>query len=395
MKRFFKNLAGGFAAYCAVIMGFVVYGVRNLPNQYSLAAGGMAELPFFFTLGSEESVNTAEGAVYTYTARVEALGIVPVKDVSVSVSRRQYVNIGGDIIGIKMYTDGVIVVNVDKVSTAGGSVSPGTKAGLRVGDIITKVNGRPLNSSEALSALIEKSGGRDMVLDVTRGTGEYQFTLHPALSRQGVYRAGVWVRDSSAGVGTVTFTRPETGTFAALGHAVCDVDTGELMPLAKGAVVEAGIKGIYKGSRDGPGELCGVFNGTSVGTITRNTDEGLFGEFSESRYFGGQTVPVGMADEVKTGKAYIIATLDDGGPRAYSAEITKIYSAADTANRNMVITVTDDDLIAKAGGIVQGMSGSPIVQNGMLMGAITHVFVNDPTKGYGIFAENMIEDTAA
>lgn len=234
-----------------------------------------------------------------------------------------------------------------------------------------------------------------MVLDVTRGTGEYQFTLHPALSQQGVYRAGVWVRDSSAGVGTVTFTRPETGTFAALGHAVCDVDTGELMPLAKGAVVEAGIKGIYKGSRDGPGELCGVFNGTSVGTITRNTDEGLFGEFSESRYFGGQTVPVGMADEVKTGKAYIIATLDDGGPRAYSAEITKIYSAADTANRNMVITVTDDDLIAKAGGIVQGMSGSPIVQNGMLMGAITHVFVNDPTKGYGIFAENMIEDTAA
>lgn len=391
MKRFFKNLTVGFAAYCVLIFSVVGYGATTLQDEYTVADNGKIELGNVYSVYTDVSDSTAVSTGQSeYTAEIKALGTIPVKDIKVSFTRRQYVNLGGNIIGIKMYTDGVIVVNVDKVSVKKGSVTPGTDAGLREGDIITAVENTPVNSSREFSSMIEKSQGKALQLSVLRGTREYSMQLTPALSTSGKYKAGIWVRDSSAGVGTVTYTVPD-GSFVALGHAVCDVDTGELMPLSQGEAVEAGIKGIYKGSSDLPGELCGMFTGVSVGRLTGNFSTGIYGKFDDEEYLKGKTVAVARPQEIKEGKAQILCTVDESGPQYYDIEITRLYSPSDTANRNMVIKVTDEKLIEKTGGIVQGMSGSPIIQNSMLAGAVTHVFISDPTQGYGVFATNMLE----
>lgn len=391
MKRFFKNLTVGFAVYCVLIFSVVGYGASSLPDEYTVADNGKIELGNVYSVYTDVSDSAAVSTGQSeYTAEIKALGTIPVKDIKVSFTRRQYVNLGGNIIGIKMYTDGVIVVNVDKVSVKKGSVTPGTDAGLREGDIITAVENTPVNSSKEFSAMIEKSQGKALQLSVLRGTREYSMQMTPALSTSGKYKAGIWVRDSSAGVGTVTYTVPDGG-FVALGHAVCDVDTGELMPLSQGEAVEAGIKGIYKGSSDLPGELCGMFTGVSVGRLTGNFSTGIYGKFDDEEYLKGKTVAVARPQEIKEGKAQILCTVDESGPQYYDIEITRLYSPSDTANRNMVIKVTDERLIEKTGGIVQGMSGSPIIQNSMLAGAVTHVFISDPTQGYGVFATNMLE----
>ncbi len=392
MKRFFKALTAAAAIFCAAIFTVIGLASASLPDEMNIGFGGRPELPEVYALsfGDGQNIPVSGSEDAAAEAEIKAFGLFPVKNVQVNSQRRRYVTLGGGIIGIKMYTEGVIVVSVDEVMTSLGSVIPGEGAGLREGDIITKINGETVTGSDDIARAV--SSGKTVALNVIRGTKPYEMHLTPAANAEGEYKAGLWVRDSSAGVGTVSFIDPATGKFAALGHAVCDVDTGELMPLSQGEAVEAGIKGIYRGSRDGPGELCGVFTGKSVGTLSLNASTGIYGRFTDASQTAGPAVPVALADEVKTGKAQLIATLDSTGPHAYDIEITKLYSAADTANRNMTITVKDEKLIEKTGGIVQGMSGSPIVQNKMLVGAVTHVFVSDPTKGYGIFAENMLED---
>ena len=213
--------------------------------------------------------------------------------------------------------------------------------------------------------------------------------LLPARSKvDSKFKAGLWVRDSSAGIGTVTFYDRKNGIFAGLGHAVCDVDTGEELPISGGDAVNAAVKGCYKGKDGSPGELCGVFAPGEIGELYENCGIGVYGAFSELPKTG--EMPVAIVDEVKTGKAQIISTVDADGPQYYDIEITKIYTKS--GQRNMIIEVRDKRLIEKTGGIVQGMSGSPIVQNGMLVGAVTHVFINDPLKGYAIFAQTMAEE---
>ena len=188
----------------------------------------------------------------------------------------------------------------------------------------------------------------------------------------------------------LTFYDPESRIFAGLGHAICDVDTGEEMPLLAGDIVDAHINGCYKGTKGAAGELCGVFGSQVMGTLMVNGNTGVYGFMNASSALTGKAVPVALRYEVKTGPAQIIATVDGKTPQYYDVEITKIYSGPDTQVKNMIVEVTDEALIQKTGGIVQGMSGSPIIQNGMLVGAVTHVFVNNPLQGYGIFAENML-----
>jgi len=206
----------------------------------------------------------------------------------------------------------------------------------------------------------------------------------------GKYKVGIWVRDSSAGIGTLTFFEKKTGIFAGLGHAVCDVDTGEIMPLAGGEAVEADIKGSYRGESGAPGELCGVFKNAVIGTLLLNNDTGVYGQVSALRYENKQ-LPVAMSYEISTGSAQIIAEVNGDGEKYYDVEITKIYPNSDSHQKNMVIRVTDAELKKETGGIVQGMSGSPIIQDGMLVGAVTHVFVNNPEQGYAVFAQAMID----
>ena len=387
MKHFFKALCATFFALCVGVFSAVVYGTESLPDNISVADSDGYDFGAVFSM--RENVALAAGTLSSgeYKAQITALKVIPVKDITINVTKRRYVGIGGDVFGIKLYMKGIIVVSIDSVTTPSGSKDPAIEAGLKCGDIITHINGEATLSSRQMNDAVENSHGKELRLTVDRSGETLDLTLKPEKSVNGGYKAGIWVRDSSAGIGTITFYDDANGTFAGLGHGVCDVDTGKIMPLNNGEAVRARVNGFYKSSAGNPGELCGVFSDIALGSLRVNCETGVYGELLQPS--GAKTLPVALESEVKLGAAQMITTIDDSGPQYYDIEITKIYPATDLSSRNMIIKVTDPELIEKTGGIVQGMSGSPIVQNSMLVGAVTHVFVNDPTQGYGIFASRM------
>lgn len=326
----------------------------------------------------------------TYQVDISLLHSIPVKSSTVKVSKRQYVIPGGDVFGMKLHTDGILIVGMDDVPTEDGIVNPAKQAGLKTGDVILCVNASPINRVSDLSRVIQ-SESTSVTLTVRRGEKEWHTTLELAISaNDGKPKAGLWVRDSTAGVGTITFICKENGLFGGLGHAICDVDTGAQMPMADGEAVKTHISGCYKGSAGVAGELCGVFQEETIGTLYENCSSGIYGQLKSVSE--QEEIPVATKSEVKVGSAQIIATVDGEGPKRYAAEILKIYPNSDENGKNLVVQITDETLIEKTGGIVQGMSGSPILQNGMLVGAVTHVFVNNALQGYGIFAETMLAD---
>ena len=231
-----------------------------------------------------------------------------------------------------------------------------------------------------------------MRLRIRRESMTFETQLTPIRAQtDGQYRVGIWVRDSSAGIGTLTFFVPQYGMFAGLGHAVCDVDTGQILPLRQGEAVNVRIKGSYKGRSGTPGELCGIFTTEPIGPILRNTETGLYGE-TDALPSDTEALPIALYYEVRQGEATILADVDENGPRAYRVEITKLFVNPDAHQKNLIVKVTDPSLIEKTGGIVQGMSGCPILQNGMIVGAVTHVFLNDPLQGFGVYAQTMLEE---
>ncbi len=299
---------------------------------------------------------------------------------------------GGMPFGVRFFTKGVLVVGVTEVVCDDGSFSPALDAGIRTKDVITKINGMDVNTVNEISALIEQSMGKALILTVERNGLETTFELKPVPSKpDGIYRAGLWIRDSTAGIGTVTMLNSENGKFFGLGHGICDIETGELLPLLRANVSGVTISGIIKGKKGAPGELKGYFGNGASGDLLRNTEAGVSGVLSELSVEAPEK-PLHLArkEAVKEGKAYIYCTLDDNKIGKYAVEIQKIRTKEDTC-KNFVVKITDPILLEKTGGIVQGMSGSPIIQNGKIIGAVTHVLVGDPTRGYGIFIENMID----
>ncbi|MDD4125594.1 MAG: SpoIVB peptidase [Victivallales bacterium] len=293
--------------------------------------------------------------------------------------------------GIKFYIKGVIVVGVTDIETYEGLASPAKNAGLKAGDIITKVNSTEIDTTESLSEIIAKSGGDKTVFSVNRSGETLTFDVYPKKSSEdGVYKAGLWVRDSTAGIGTVTYVDANTNQFAGLGHGICDAETGDPLPLLRGIVTGITITDVVKGLENAPGELKGEFSAYKIGSLFKNTESGVFGVFDSIAPFSSQSMEICFRDELKTGKAYILTTVSGSTPQLYEINIIKIYPNSGKI-KNFLIEVTDKQLLAKTGGIVQGMSGSPVIQNGRLAGAVTHVMINDPTRGYGIFIENMID----
>ena len=275
----------------------------------------------------------------------------------------------GKAIGVKLFAEGVLVVGLSENE---GAVSPAKKGGMKAGDLILTMNDVTIGSTEHLQSLLAENGEREAAF--------------------GVCRLGAWIRDSMAGIGTVTFYDPQTGAFAALGHGITDVDTGKLMPLSRGSVMAASVKAVKRGASGSPGELRGDFDLTrDLGLLYANTECGIFGVLpQENRPEAvGEAIPVARRTEVRTGKAVILANCRGNEVCAYEIEIEKLYGGS-APTRNLLLRVTDPALIALTGGIVQGMSGSPIVQDGKLVGAVTHVLLDDPQRGYGILAENML-----
>ena len=319
------------------------------------------------------------------------LGLIDIKDVSVQVVDRRVVSLCGTPFGIKMVTDGVMVVGTGSVTNLQSqAVNPAEDAGVLEGDVILSLNGEKISSKKQLTQIVSACSGQPISMVIRRGDELEQLTVSPVKSSlDNDYHLGLWVRDSSAGIGTMTFYDPQNGCFAGLGHAICDVDTGQIMPLSQGEIVEASIIGIDPGSSGDPGQLQGAFVAQQAsGLLYANSYNGVYGQLFDAPAYA-QTIPMAQSQEVTEGPAQILTTISGETPAYFDAYIEKVSLSQEEPTKNMVIRITDPDLLEISGGIVQGMSGSPIIQDGMLVGAVTHVFVNDPTRGYGIFAENM------
>lgn len=310
-----------------------------------------------------------------------AVSVILVLTVEAAAAPRMLIP-GGSTIGIKLDTQGVIVTGFAENSSA-------QRAGIEKGDVIVEVDGAEVHTAAALQENLDRAS---VVLTVLRNGKEAQFCVTPNQTAEGA-RLGAYVRDSIAGIGTVTYYDPNTGAFGALGHGVNDAETSILMPLEAGIVIRSAVSKVEPGAVGRPGELKGVFNVREIlGEVDSNTSYGIFGHLTVP--VSGQPLPVASPDEAETGPAEILANVSGDTVRRYDVEIERIFSEDGGTGRNLLVHITDTDLLAQTAGIVQGMSGSPIIQNGKLLGAVTHVLVNDPSRGYGIFLETMLDAAA-
>lgn len=329
--------------------------------------------------------------------RLSMLGFIPLKTVEVRSIESQRVLASGAPIGIKLKTNGVIIINISGVILDDGTkVDPAETAGLLTGDVLIKAGNKDLKSISDLTGVIKSSDGKPLDIVYKREDTEYKTTITPVKSSEdGEYRVGVWVRDSSAGIGTLTFINPVNNVYGALGHGINDIDTGSLLRVGSGTLMESNIKGIKKGVKGAPGELEGdFFNGSDVvGDIKLNSEFGIFGKINKETKKNklGRLYNIGSHSAVKLGKATILTCINGNQVDEYEIEIQRIAKSDLNSPKNMVVRITDQRLLSSTGGIVQGMSGSPIIQDGRLIGAVTHVFINEPTRGYGVFIESMLE----
>lgn len=290
--------------------------------------------------------------------------------------------VGGEAVGIKLLATGVLVMGLDRADT-----------NLKIGDIILSVNDKKLESNVELNNCIKESNGNELKLKFNRGNEEFETIITPLKDEiSGEYKLGLWVKDSSAGVGTITFYDLNSNKFAALGHGVTETKENYILPITAGGITNTTIYSIKKGIAKMPGELKGSITNNIIGQISGNTDKGIYGEIiAKDIIKNKKEINILSKTKVKEGKASILCTLDDNLVNEYEINIEKVLLTSE-GNKNMIIKIIDEELLNKTGGIVQGMSGSPIVQDGKLVGAVTHVFLNDPTRGYGVFVENMIQD---
>ena len=298
--------------------------------------------------------------------------------------------LGGQPFGVKFYNDGVMVIELEEFFNGSHYVCPAKEGGLQVDDVIKKVNGIEIKTNEDLQETATGCGGKGMSFIIERDGKELCKTVKPQANTVGTYLLGAWVRDSCAGIGTVTYYNPDDNYFAALGHGICDRDTGAMMPLGEAEIVGASISSVEKSSTGKAGSLNGYFTDKTLGTVTNNTINGIYGTIIDNSYLSGDRFEIAEFDEIQTGDAQIITTISGDRPESYDLKITSIRNDDPRNNENFVIKVTDKRLLDECGGIVQGMSGSPIVQNGKLIGAVTHVFLNNPEEGYGVAAQFMV-----
>lgn len=322
---------------------------------------------------------------------------IAVKGEEIRISDIEVIPVG-EVIGIKLYTSGVLVVGTAKIDGAdGNSYKPYENTDIKEGDSIIKVAGEYVNSIEELINIVNRNGGNPISINYIRNNNENVAEITPVKDQQGYYKLGLWVRDSAAGVGTMTFYNEQTQTFAALGHPITDIDTGDIIQTSSGEIDDVNIISIIKGKEEEPGKLQGVIQQDSIiGSIYKNTTYGIYGIVKNQANVNidyNRRMNVAMRQEINLGEATILSDIS-GELKEYKIEIQKTYLNNNYDNKSMVIKVTDEELLNRTGGIIQGMSGSPVIQNGKFCGAITHVFVKNPTIGYAVFADRMISELA-
>lgn len=328
---------------------------------------------------------------------IRFLGMIPVKSVQVQNINELEVYPGGIPIGVRVNSEGVLVVGYSDITINDEKQeSPGKAGGLEIGDVILKVNGIEMDNAQDLLKTLKNLDKDVIKVDILRNGQNMTKVIKLQKENDKDYKIGLWIRDSTAGVGTLTFYDKTTGKFGALGHPITDCDTNEKFLIKDGDVVESSIISVRKGEKGCPGELKGIFinENSPNGKIEKNTQSGIFGEINNSSSILKNSSPmrIGLRNEITEGKAKIITTIDENGPQEFDIEIEKLLTQNAPGSKSMVIKITDPRLLEKTGGIVQGMSGSPIIQNDKIVGAVTHVLINKPDTGYGIYIEWMLED---
>lgn len=403
MKKFFLIMSEIFL----IITLVYVCNITNIPSNIILFPNEELNIKTLAGINLKK-LNTEEGNYETLEASTNLSTVVEentktmelqlslfdkvfLKRVNVNIIPETTVVPLGSTIGLKLYTAGVLVVGMSEIENK----KPYNNSGLTEGDLIVSINENEITCTADLVNEIKDTGGNEVKVEYLRDGEKHTTTLTPVKTGQDEYKLGLWVRDSAAGVGTMTFYEPTTGMFGALGHGITDIDTEDLITIAKGEIVNTKILDIQKGEKGTPGELKGsIINQATLGQIAKNTRFGIFGtlnNLSSLNLTSPTEYNVAMREEIKQGPAKIICALDGKNQDEYDIEIQKIYKNNNENNKSMVIKITDKKLIEKTGGIVQGMSGAPIIQNGKFVGAVTHVFVSDPTMGYGIFGDLMIK----
>ncbi len=393
----FKKLITVFCA--AALSALILYAdiLFSFPAQITMYRGqnhskNMGSGVFIGSISSDMGVSSSGENVTpletgTYDATLNALNAIPFKNIKINVTEPDYLCASGELIGLRIHNKGLIVIDTSPIETKDILSSPAENAGLECGDVILEINGIAVQSSSDVSALLKLG---ESVLTVNRNNRIIKLKITPVTDKTDSRpKLGVWVRDSTAGVGTMTYYNPKTNSFGALGHSISDSDTGIMFDILKGTIEKSYVVSLRKGSKGNPGEICGGFSGGNIsGTLLKNCEAGVYGTLTENADISGTLLPAAPMNQVKTGEAYILSTVDSS-IKKYKIEILRTMPFG-SATKGLVIKITDPNLISKTGGIIQGMSGSPIIQDGKLIGAVTHVLINDPTRGYGIFIENML-----
>ena len=409
IKNFYKGVIA-FALAGALAAGWYVC-YDSMPSQVRLIAE--REQQMNFRVPASASIETDQGRMETglyrpvtmvagaseatYQMDVKWLGLIPLKSVEIQVMGEREVSAAGLPIGIFLKTKGVMVVGVGSFNDINGAVREPAKNHLEEGDYIVSYNGEEITGKQQFMSLLSENQGTEVLLGIDRDGAYLEERITPAQNQNGEYKMGIWIRDNAQGVGTLTFV-DEQGNFGALGHGITDSDTGELMELGRGSLYGTKIVAVRKGTDGVPGELTGMIeydDENVIGEITKNTSYGIFGKLNMEKLAEGgirlDTQQVGLKQDIHLGAATMISSINEE-MKEYDIEITAIHMGNDGGNKGLELLVTDEELLNLTGGIVQGMSGSPIIQNGKLIGAVTHVFVHDSTKGYGIFIEDMLKN---
>lgn len=414
-KRCCRILVWSICSSAAAVLlgGWLFYTWEKIPASIRIKAGSEQELSLNVpVMGEIYSSHPEQEAVIPvnlsrpvtvmanrteeYTMEVKLFGVIPFKTVQVEVIPDEMLVPAGVPIGIYVKTDGILVIAQGDFEGMDHARKEPAKHLLQPGDYILKVDQKEVSSKADFTKLVSESEGRQLVLTIRREEEVFEVKVQPEQNVNGEYKLGIWIRDNAQGVGTMTYLE-EDASFGALGHGINDTDTALLMDVKGGSLYKTEIIAVKKGQDGTPGELTGVIDynlSNKIGTINTNSVEGIFGTVNGAEAAAVQTeaMPVGLKQDVELGKAQILCCVDgEKVPKSYEVEIRAVHLDHDNVNRGIELEVTDAALLQQTGGIVQGMSGSPIIQNGKIVGAVTHVLVNDPTKGYGIFIENMLE----
>ena len=404
MRKFIKMLLLVF--FLSILYAYVLV-ITIIPNELVVFEGENISMKTLLGLSiknsESETVETSSNngskisdEIGKSTLEVSLFDKVFLKSVEVNVLPKTKVIPVGNIAGVKLYTNGVLVVGMSEIEGSDNKkYKPYENTGIQEGDRIIKINNKHINSTQDLIETVNMSNGNNINLEYVHQQETKECSITPVQTNNQEYKLGLWVRDSAAGVGTVSFYEPSTKTFGALGHGITDIDTSELINIASGEFVTTRVLNITKGESGNPGKIQGTIeNQKNIGNISKNSRFGIYGiveDLSSLTIDTSKEMEVALRDEIEVGKATILCSLDNQKPQEYEIEIEKIYKDNNYDNKSMKIKVTDEKLLEKTGGIIQGMSGSPVIQNGKFVGAVTHVLVNNPEEGYAVFGDIMLK----